>query len=83
MTENNRIIIGIDTSCYTTSIAAITLNREIVFNEKIMLNVKNGERGLRQSDAVFQHIKNFGEISERLKKHIYKKDRILSFFTKP
>lgn len=73
MTENNRIIIGIDTSCYTTSIAAITLNREIVFNEKIMLNVKNGERGLRQSDAVFQHIKNFGEISERLKKHIHKK----------
>ena len=73
MTENNRIIIGIDTSCYTTSIAAITLNREIVFNEKIMLNVKNGERGLRQSDAVFQHIKNFGDISERLKKHIHKK----------
>lgn len=73
MTENNRIIIGIDTSCYTTSIAAITLNREIVFNEKMMLNVKNGERGLRQSDAVFQHIKNFGEISERLKKHIHKK----------
>ena len=73
MTENNRIIIGIDTSCYTTSIAAITLNREIVFNEKIMLNVKNGERGLRQSEAVFQHIKNFGEISENLKKHIHKK----------
>ena len=73
MTENNRIIIGIDTSCYTTSIAAITLNREIVFNEKIMLNVKNGERGLRQSEAVFQHIKNFGEISDNLKKHIHKK----------
>ena len=73
MIENNRIIIGIDTSCYTTSIAAITLNREIVFNEKIMLNVKNGERGLRQSEAVFQHIKNFGEISENLKKHIHKK----------
>lgn len=73
MTENNRIIIGIDTSCYTTSIAAITLNREIVFNERIMLNVKNGERGLRQSDAVFQHIKNFGEISEKLKEHIHKK----------
>ena len=57
MTENNRIIIGIDTSCYTTPIAAITFNREIVFNEKIMLNVKNGERGLRQSDAVFGVLK--------------------------
>lgn len=70
MIENNRIIIGIDTSCYTTSIAAITLNREIIFNEKKMLNVKNGERGLRQSEAVFQHIRNFGEISERLNKKI-------------
>lgn len=77
MTENNRIIIGIDTSCYTTSIAAITLNRQIVFNEKIMLKVKNGERGLRQSEAVFQHIKNFGEISDRLKKHIHKKGYIV------
>lgn len=74
MIENNRIIIGIDTSCYTTSIAAITLNREIIFNEKKMLTVKNGERGLRQSEAVFQHIKNFGEISQRLKKYIDNKN---------
>ena len=35
----DNIVIGIDTSCYTTSIAAISLNKEIIFNEKIMLNV--------------------------------------------
>lgn len=74
MIENNRIIIGIDTSCYTTSIAAITLNREIIFNEKKMLKVKNGERGLRQSEAVFQHIKNFGEISQQIKKYFNNKN---------
>lgn len=77
MIENNRIIIGIDTSCYTTSIAAITLNREILFNERIMLNVKNGECGLRQSEAVFKHIKNFGDISDKLKKYIHKKNYIV------
>ena len=31
--ENN-IIIGIDTSCYTTSIAAISLEKNIILNEK-------------------------------------------------
>ena len=36
----DNIIIGIDTSCYTTSIAAISLDKSIILNEKIMLNVK-------------------------------------------
>ena len=38
--KQNNIIIGIDTSCYTTSIAAISLEKSIILNEKIMLNVK-------------------------------------------
>ena len=63
----NNIIIGIDTSCYTTSIAAISLGKKVIFNEKIMLNVKEGNNGLRQSEAVFQHINNLGEISEKIK----------------
>ena len=63
----NNIIIGIDTSCYTTSIAAISLGKKVIFNEKIMLNVKEGNNGLRQSEAVFQHISNLGEISEKIK----------------
>lgn len=65
--NNNNIIIGIDTSCYTTSIAAISLDRKVIFNEKIMLEVKESSRGLRQSEAVFQHIKNLGIISENIK----------------
>ena len=36
----DNIIIGIDTSCYTTSIAAISLDKEILFNKKIMLKVR-------------------------------------------
>lgn len=42
----DNIVIGIDTSCYTTSIAAISLNKEIIFNEKIMLNVDTNSKGL-------------------------------------
>lgn len=62
--KNNNIILGFDTSCYTTSIAAISLNKEIVLNEKIILKVKKDNKGLRQSEAVFQHVNNMGEISQ-------------------
>lgn len=64
MTHKNNIILGIDTSCYTTSIAAISLNKEIILNEKIILKVKKDNKGLRQSEAVFQHVNNMGEISQ-------------------
>ncbi|MCK9478517.1 MAG: hypothetical protein M0R40_03320 [Firmicutes bacterium] len=53
--------IGIDTSCYTTSVAAVCKGK-ILFDKKIMLSVKEGKRGLRQSDAVFLHTRNLSEI---------------------
>lgn len=68
--ENNNIILGFDTSCYTTSIAAITLNKEIILNEKIILKVKKNNKGLRQSEAVFQHVNNMGEISQIINKKL-------------
>ncbi|MCI6736805.1 MAG: O-sialoglycoprotein endopeptidase, partial [Intestinibacter sp.] len=64
--KKDNIVIGIDTSCYTTSIAAISLNKEIILNEKIMLQVDKNSKGLRQSEAVFQHVSNIGKISENI-----------------
>jgi len=52
------VIIGIDTSNYTTSVALMYTDGELIANIKYPLTVKAGERGLRQSDAVFAHIKN-------------------------
>ena len=57
--------LGIDTSCYTTSVAAVS-DSKIVFDERIMLEVPEGKRGLRQSEAVFLHTKNLAAIFERL-----------------
>ena len=57
-------VIGFDTSNYTTSIAWFDgKNGE---NCSQLLPVKAGELGLRQSDAVFQHIKSLPELSGRL-----------------
>lgn len=56
--ESVRCFVGFDTSNYTTSIAACDFDGKVIANIKIPLTVKNGERGLRQSDAVFLHVKN-------------------------
>jgi N6-L-threonylcarbamoyladenine synthase len=50
--------IGIDTSCYTTSVAIINSAEKIIYDGRILLKVERGGRGLRQSEAVFQHIRN-------------------------
>ena len=57
-------VIGIDTSNYTTSIAFF--DGEGGLNCSKLLPVKAGELGLRQSDAVFAHIKSLPELSGRL-----------------
>ncbi len=62
--------VGFDTSNYTTSVAACDEDGKIIANLKAPLLVKAGELGLRQSDAVFSHIKNLPEVCERLSKSI-------------
>ncbi len=57
-------VIGFDTSNYTTSIAWFDGQQGV--NCSKLLPVKQGELGLRQSDAVFAHIKSLPELSGRL-----------------
>ena len=59
-------VIGLDTSNYRTSVAAVTTDGEILFSNRELLPVAEGERGLRQSDAVFAHLKRFGSINGHL-----------------
>lgn len=64
---NNGITLGIDTSNYTTSVALIGEDGELIANLKKLLAVKEGERGLRQSDAVFAHVKNLPALMQEAK----------------
>lgn len=59
---NNSKTLGIDTSNYTTSVAL--LESKNIINSKKLLPVKEGNLGLRQSDAVFAHIKQIDEVFE-------------------
>lgn len=66
--------VGFDTSNYTTSIAVSDASGEIVANLKAPLPVKAGERGLRQSDALFAHVKNLPTLSDKLSEVLTKND---------
>ncbi|MBO5896068.1 MAG: peptidase M22 [Clostridia bacterium] len=56
--------LGFDTSNYTTSVAFY--NGSEIIQQKRLLPVKEGERGIRQSDAVFHHTKAYPELLEKL-----------------
>jgi N6-L-threonylcarbamoyladenine synthase len=68
--SERKIILGIDTSNYTTSVALMYDDGELIANIKRPLKVNDGERGLRQSDAVFAHIKNMPSAMEEAREYL-------------
>lgn len=58
--------LGFDTSNYTTSVALYNPADNSVIQNKKLLPVKENNLGLRQSDAVFSHVKQLGEITREL-----------------
>ncbi len=57
-------VLGLDTSNYTTS--AAVFDGAGGRNQGRLLEVRPGELGLRQSDALFQHVKHLPEVVEAL-----------------
>ena len=72
-----KLFLGIDTSNYTTSLSLVDDTGKVLLNHKRLLIVKEGERGLRQSDAVFQHIKNANEASVILREYMSESDGVI------
>lgn len=57
------ITLGIDTSNYATSVALVdNLTHKVIYSEKRFLPVEQGKIGLRQQQALFEHIKNLTNI---------------------
>lgn len=59
--------LGLDTSNYTTSAAYCDRASGEIRQVKKLLPVKSGEMGLRQSDAVFHHVRQLPDIVEQLR----------------
>ncbi len=54
--------LGFDTSNYTTSAALYFPEQNKIVHSKMLLPVKEGEKGLRQSDAVFHHTQQLSAV---------------------
>ena len=65
-----QVVVGLDTSCYTTSAAAVTVDGQVVASCRQLLPVKLGERGLRQSEGVFIHVRQLPGRLEELREFI-------------
>lgn len=60
------VYLGIDTSCYTTSVALLDRAGSLAGEARRVLQVKAGRRGLQQSEMVFQHTRNLPELMEEV-----------------
>lgn len=58
------LYIGFDTSNYTTSVSVFNSDDNTVNNCKKLLPVGEGEKGLMQSKALFEHIRQLPEVME-------------------
>lgn len=58
--------LAFDTSAYTTSLALVTRSGKILADKRRILPVPEGQRGLRQSEAFFHHIRNLPELLEEI-----------------
>ena len=75
--SGKNLFLGIDTSNYTTSAALCDDTGNILVNCKVPLPVAEGARGLRQSDAVFHHVKNLPEAAESYRSTLRESDEKL------
>ena len=58
-------VLGVDTSCYTTS-CALADESGLLGQQRRLLSVALGGRGLMQSEGVFQHVGRLPGLMERL-----------------
>ncbi|MGI5839002.1 MAG: O-sialoglycoprotein endopeptidase [bacterium] len=56
------VYLGLDTSAYTTSVAAVDEVGRLLADTRQLLPVPAGERGLQQSEAVFLHLRQLPEL---------------------
>ena len=61
-------VIGLDTSNYRTSLAVVSLSGEVLLDLRRLLPVPVGGRGLRQSDAVYAHLKSIKDFWPHVRK---------------
>ena len=71
-----KVFLGIDTSCYTTSVAMLDEAGELLGEARQILSVKPGRCGLQQSEMVFQHTRNLPRLVEEAVEQVLQSGRV-------
>ncbi|MFB5191150.1 Kae1-like domain-containing protein [Alicyclobacillus fastidiosus] len=67
-----KCVLGIDTSNYTTSVCAVAaVDGTLLASARKLLPVTDGQRGLRQSDALFFHVRQLPMVMGELMQHLH------------
>jgi len=69
-----KIALGLDTSAYVTSVAAMDEKVQLIYDGRTKLEVEEGQRGLQQAVAVFKHLQNLPPLFRQLKTHLNPSD---------
>jgi len=64
--NNMLLFLGIDTSCYTTSVAVVNSQKQLIKEHRQLLHVPLAQKGLQQSSAVFQHVQILPALLEKV-----------------
>lgn len=64
------VVLGFDTSCYTTSVAAVDRDGQVLASQRMLLPVESGKCGLRQSEAVFVHVRQVPLVMKELQQRL-------------
>ena len=73
---SQRVYLGMDTSCYTTSVALLDEAGALVGEARQILSVKPGRCGLQQSEMVFQHTRNLPRLVEEAVEQVLQSGRV-------
>ena len=73
---SQRVYLGMDTSCYTTSVALLDEAGALVGEARQVLSVKPGRCGLQQSEMVFQHTRNLPRLVEEAVEQVLQSERV-------
>lgn len=75
--------LGIDTSAYTSSVAVVDDSKQIIWENRRLLQVPLGEKGLAQSEALFKHIQVLPEIIAEIPSEIWQEIKGIGVSTTP
>jgi len=77
------MFLGIDTSAYTSSMAVVDDNKELILEKRTLLEVNPGERGLAQSEALFKHLHILPELLNAVPQNIWQQITGIGVSTAP